>query len=70
MSTLNFSGSGYFNVNDKDERYHGNLYLNTEQGGIMLEIDIFHEGAPLSYLVLPLEIEYISGELTNGFKPE
>lgn len=68
MATLNFSGSGYFNVNDQEEKYHGNLYLNTEQGGIMLEIDIFHKGAPLSFLALPLEIEYISGELTNGFK--
>lgn len=68
MVTLKFSGSGYFNVNNQDENYHGNLYLNKEHGGIMLTIDIFHDGAPLSYLALPLEIEYISGELTNGFK--
>lgn len=68
MLTLDFSGSGYFYTNNQDEKYHGNLYLNSEQGGIFLEIEIFHDGTPLSYLTLPLKVKYISGELTNGFK--
>lgn len=68
MITLDFSGSGYFKINQKEERYHGNLFLNPEEGGIVVEIEIFHEGGPLGYLTLPTKIDYITGELTNGFK--
>ncbi|MER2174046.1 MAG: HEPN domain-containing protein [Carnobacterium sp.] len=68
MLSLNFTGSGYFKIENQDKKYHGNLYLNPEQGGIVLDIEIFHKGGPLSYLKLPIKIDYISGELTNGFK--
>lgn len=68
MITLNFTGSGYFNIDKQEEEYHGNLYLNPDEGGIVLEIEIFHEGGPLGYLRLPTRINYITGELTNGFK--
>lgn len=65
---LDFSGSGYFKLGNQDETYYGNLYLNSEQGGILLKIEIKNTGGPLSYLTLPLKTDYISGELTNGFK--
>lgn len=65
---LDFSGNGYFKLGNQDETYYGNLYLNSEQGGILLKIEIKNTGALLSYLTLPLKIGYISGELTNGFK--
>lgn len=68
MASLNFSGSGYFKVDSQDEEYLGNLYLNQDEGGILLEVEIKHDGPPISYLTLPLEAEYISGELFNGFK--
>ncbi|MGO1588786.1 MAG: HEPN domain-containing protein [Alkalibacterium gilvum] len=68
MITLNFTGSGYFNIDTQEEKYHGNLYLNPDEGGIVLKIEIFHEGGPLGYLRLPTRINYITGELTNGFR--
>lgn len=66
---LKFSGTGkFFSESFDGKEYQGNLYLNSNEGGIMLEIEVLHSGAPLSYLEVPLEIQYITGELTNGFK--
>lgn len=65
---LDFSGSGEFNIENRGNIYHGNLYLNPDQGGILLEIEVKNTGAPLSYGTLPLEIDYVTGELTSGFK--
>lgn len=69
MVDLDFYGTGKFTSDSfEGKEYQGNLYLNSDEGGIMLEFEILHQGGPLSYLEIPLEIKYITGELSNGFK--
>lgn len=63
---LSIKGSGSWIVGQKE--YLGHVYTNEEYGVIELEFEIVHHGKPLSFLELPLTIEYISGEYSNGAK--
>ena len=58
---LNYTGSG--KVFFQETEYDCDLYLNEEQGGILLKINVYRQIA--SYLELPLEMDFISGELSN-----
>ena len=61
---LNYTGSGKVVFQEKE--YDCDLYLNEEQGGILLKINVYRQIA--SYLELPLEMDFISGELSTGFR--
>lgn len=62
--TLSFRGSG--KVFYKDKELECDLYLNENEGGILFNIRV--NEAIASYLTLPLDIEQLSGELSNGYK--
>lgn len=66
--SFQFSGSGYFKVDAFEENYYGNLFLTPLKDRILLDIEIKNTGSPLSYLTLPLKMDYITGELANGAK--
>lgn len=61
---LNYSGSGIVFYNKKE--YKCNLYTNKKQGGILIQINV--NNAFASYLELPLNIKFLSGELSTGYK--
>ncbi len=61
---VNYTGSG--KVFFREKEYDCDLYLNEEQGGILLKINVYSKIA--SYLELPLEMDSISGELSTGFR--
>lgn len=61
---VNYTGSGKVFFQEKE--YDCDLYLNEEQGGILLKINVYSKIA--SYLELPLEMDSISGELSTGFR--
>lgn len=63
---LNYSGSGkvYYYGNE----YCCDLYLNNKLGGVLLKINIRDEQGLSDFLKIPLEINYLCGELNTGFK--
>ncbi len=61
---LNYCGSG--KVFYKTNSYQCHLYTNNEQGGILVKIIVNNPIA--SFLEFPVEIEFLSGELSTGFK--
>lgn len=60
--------SGYWKIDESDITYSGELYLNEEEGAILLYIRIPNTGPPGSYFEIPLEIDHISGTAINGAK--
>ena len=62
---LQYNGSGKVTYGDKD--YECSLYLNKDEGGSLIKI-IDRCGKPFSsFLELPIEIPYLSGQLESGF---
>lgn len=61
---VNYTGSG--KVFFREKEYDCDLYRNEEQGGILLKINVYRQIA--SYLEVPLEMDFISGELSTGFR--
>lgn len=63
---LRYNGSGkvYFN----DEEYSCDLYLNNKLGGIYLRINVKDKNGLSDFYEVPLEIDYLCGELNTGFK--
>ena len=63
---LPYRGSGrvYFNAKE----YQCDLYYSEKLGGIVLKITTIDENTIGSFLQLPLEISYLSGQLDSGFK--
>lgn len=61
---LDYMGSGkvYFN----EQEYRCDLYINENQGGILIDINI--KKALGSFLALPINIDFLVGELSTGFK--
>ncbi|WP_288478718.1 HEPN domain-containing protein [uncultured Clostridium sp.] len=61
---LNYTGSGkvYFN----DQEYRCDLYINENEGGILININIAK--ALASFFDLPMNIDFLVGELSTGFK--
>src|SRR5690606_29980632 len=65
---VTLSASGTWKVDNSDQQYYGDLYLNKDEGGIALYIRIPNSGSPMSYLELPLKIPFINGSTMNGAK--
>ncbi|MGO3050040.1 hypothetical protein CD110_01705 [Staphylococcus casei] len=63
-----FSATGFWKINNKGEELNGDLYLNEEEGGVVLYIRIPNKGSMMSYLEFPLEIPFITGSTINGAK--
>ncbi|MBA4538461.1 hypothetical protein H1Z61_15310 [Bacillus aquiflavi] len=63
---VNLSATGFWKVNNKGAKYTGDLYLNEDEGGIILYIRIPNKGPIMSYLEIPLEISFIVGTTING----
>lgn len=63
-----FSATGFWRINNKGKKLKGDLYLNEEEGGVILYIRIPNKGPMMSYLELPLEIPFITGSTINGAK--
>ncbi|AUW63590.1 HEPN domain-containing protein [Staphylococcus hominis] len=63
-----FSATGFWRINNKGKELNGDLYLNEEEGGIVLYIRIPNKGRIMSYLEFPLEIPFITGSTINGAK--
>lgn len=61
---LSYCGSG--TVYYKKVGYKCDLYMNKEVGGILLKIN--DSQAISDFLLLPIDIEYLSGELDTGFR--
>ncbi|MBX4262455.1 hypothetical protein KTC96_10005 [Clostridium estertheticum] len=61
---LDYMGSGkvYFN----EQEYRCDLYINENEGGILIDINI--KKALASFLALPINIDFLVGELSTGFK--
>lgn len=61
---LNYMGSGkvYFN----DQEYRCDLYINENEGGILININIANARA--SFFDLPMNIDFLVGQLSTGFK--
>ncbi|WP_160680384.1 HEPN domain-containing protein [Clostridium sp. C8-1-8] len=61
---LNYIGSGkvYFN----EQEYRCDLYINENEGGILINISI--KEALASFCALPINIDFLAGELSTGFK--
>jgi len=65
---INLSATGFWKINNSKDEYPGDLYLNKDEGGIVLYIRIPNRGAPMSYLEFPLEISFITGSTINNGK--
>ncbi|CAM3746871.1 HEPN domain-containing protein [Mesobacillus zeae] len=63
---VNLSATGFWRINNIGKKYTGDLYLNEDEGGILLYIRIPNNGPIMSYLELPLEIPFITGTTING----
>ncbi|KQL54174.1 hypothetical protein AN964_12150 [Heyndrickxia shackletonii] len=63
---VNLSATGFWKINNIGKKYTGDLYLNEDEGGIVLYIRIPNNGPFMSYLELPLEIPFITGSTING----
>lgn len=61
---VQYRGSG--KIFFKDNEYRCDLYYNEKLGGVL--IDINHMENMGNFLELPIEIDYLSGQLENGFK--
>lgn len=61
---LNYSGSGMI-VYNKNE-YTCDLYINKNQGGILIKISVDNPIA--RFLELPVKIDFLNGELNTGYK--
>lgn len=61
---LKYNGSG--RIFYKEHEYKCDLYINENQGGIMTTVSV--EKVFADFLELPFEIEFLSGELSNGFR--
>lgn len=61
---LNYTGSGkvYFN----NQEYRCDLYINENEGGILIDISI--KKVLASFCALPINIDFLAGELSTGFK--
>lgn len=61
---LSYCGSGkvFYDANS----YQCDLYTNDEQGGILVTVIVNNPFA--SFLELPIEIDFLSGELSTGYK--
>lgn len=63
---INLSATGTWKIDNSNKHYHGDLYLNKGEGGIVLYIRIPNNGPIMSYLELPLTIPFIAGSTANG----
>lgn len=63
---VNLSATGTWRIDNSDQQYYGDLYLNKDEGGIVLYIRIPNSGPIMSYLELPLTIPFITGSTANG----
>ncbi|MBQ6520144.1 MAG: hypothetical protein IJI14_15630 [Anaerolineaceae bacterium] len=61
---VHYRGSGKVKYNDSDYQCH--LYFSEDQGGIVIKICNITKFIG-SFLELPIEIEYLYGQLDNGF---
>lgn len=61
---LDYSGRGMI-VYNKNE-YTCDLYINKNQGGVLIKINVDNPIA--SFLELPVKIDFLSGELNTGYK--
>lgn len=61
---LKYNGSGEIFYNKK--LYKCDLYINREYGGILIKISA--EGAFASFIELPISFDFLSGQLSTGFK--
>lgn len=61
---LKYTGSGEIFYNKKS--YKCDLYINREYGGILIKISV--EGAFASFVELPINLDFLSGQLSTGFK--
>ena len=61
---LKYNGSGEIFYNKK--LYKCDLYMNREYGGILIKISV--EGAFASFVELPIDFDFLSGQLSTGFK--
>ena len=62
------SATGTWKVENSNQQYYGDLYLNKDEGGIILYIRIPNNGPPMSFLELPYNIAFINGSTINGAK--
>lgn len=65
---ITLSATGLWKIKNIGEKYHGDLYLNEDNGGIVVYFRIPNNGPPMSYLELPLSIPFITGSTFNGAK--
>ncbi|WP_096439752.1 HEPN domain-containing protein [Alteribacter populi] len=65
---VNLSATGTWEVDNSGQQYYGDLYLNKDEGAIVLYIRIPNSGPIMSYLELPLTIPFITGSTANGAK--
>ncbi|MDE5415499.1 HEPN domain-containing protein [Alkalihalobacterium chitinilyticum] len=63
---VSLSATGSWKVDNSNQQYYGDLYLNKDEGGIVLYIRIPNSGPMMSYLELPLTIPFITGTTANG----
>ena len=63
---LPYRGSGKVYYADKE--YQCDLYYNEKEGGIILKINVKNKNRIGSFLEVPLEMPYLSGQLDSGFK--
>ncbi len=63
---VSLSATGFWKIKDLEKEYPGDLYLNEDDGGIVLYIRIPNNGPIMSFLELPLEIKFITGTTING----
>jgi ApeA N-terminal domain 1 len=65
---INLSATGTWKIDNSNKHYHGDLYLNKDEGGIVLYTRIPNNSSIMSYLELPLTIPFIAGSTPNGAK--
>ncbi|KRF46415.1 hypothetical protein ASG98_17760 [Bacillus sp. Soil531] len=63
---VNFSATAFWTFGNSNTKYHGDLYLNKDEGGIIVYIRVPNKGGPKSFFELPLEIPLIKGKTING----
>ncbi|MDX1699091.1 MAG: hypothetical protein R3250_00670 [Melioribacteraceae bacterium] len=63
---VNLSATGTWRIEKTNQQYYGDLYLNKDEGGIILYIRIPKSGSIRSNLELPLTISFITGFTANG----
>ncbi|MED2976611.1 hypothetical protein P4284_07815 [Bacillus swezeyi] len=64
---LRFSTSGSWNIEGSTTNYRGDLYINENEGGIVLNIRIPNQDS-IGYSDLPSEVPFISGTTIDGVK--